>query len=930
MITQVWPKPPTAGGQRVDSTVVLGDVIQVQDVGGNVTVTTDRPPYWVESWSAAKVILPAEQARAQPSRLLLARHQTVQFIGRDAQLRRLAEWMGRSEAPLSVQLVYAAGGQGKTRLAAHMAVGCAAAGWAVWRVTHTPVPSVGSSRVAPPSGGGVLALVDYADRWPTSHLLALLSNLQNLTMSTTAVVRVLLLARSARPWWTTITHLLDSQYGIPTSAWVLPPLGEQIDREELYRQARQGFADAMGIPGIDNLPSPPMPDDAFAQVLTVHMAALVGVDAHHRGTQPPSRPHALSAYLLRRERAHWHQLHARAEDPRQTSPEVMGRAVYIATLTGAMTRHDARTVLRQAEVTEPSVDAIIDDHRFCYPPGDRHTVLQPLYPDRLGEDFFALTTPGHAFDDDDDGWQSDDWAATAAQRLLTTKEAASAGWGSAAITVLVETAHRWPHVAFNVLFPLLEQRPELAMAAGGATLTRLIELPFMELAVLEAIEAVLPEEPQVDLDVAAAALALRLIPLRLAFTTEPADQARLHVIASSRLASAGRWEQALAAAQNATDLYRRLAEDNWGVYGRCLAGSLNNLGNRLADLGRSKDALTAAQNASDLYRRLAEDNPQTGTFDPDFARSLSNLASRLSDLGRHQESWAAEKEAVNLWQRLAENSPDPGTFDPDFARSLSNLASRLSKLGQHQEALGVVEEAVDIRRRLAENNRAVNEPDLALSLANLAVLQSDLGQLQKALPTAEDAVGIYRRLAKANPAVYERNLAQSLTNLGTFLVGSEEQEKALILFEDAVDISQRLARSNPSAHEPDLVVPLFNLARCLADLGEREEALARASEAVGIARRLAENSPVGWRPRLAKSLCGYAEVSVKIGAKLAEASEAIQDSISIYEPLVVKRPQAFAAELLRAYHTLADVLDGLGHPDVASEVRRRVYNATAT
>ena len=55
-----------------------------------------------------------------PSRLLMARHQVVPFMARP-ELEPLQEW--RDSAPgLLVRLVYAEGGQGKTRLAAEFGV----------------------------------------------------------------------------------------------------------------------------------------------------------------------------------------------------------------------------------------------------------------------------------------------------------------------------------------------------------------------------------------------------------------------------------------------------------------------------------------------------------------------------------------------------------------------------------------------------------------------------------------------------------------------------------------------------------------------------------------------------------------------------------------------------------------------------------------
>ena len=56
----------------------------------------------------------------------------------------------------------------------------------------------------------------------------------------------------------------------------------------------------------------------------------------------------------------------------------------------------------------------------------------------------------------------------------------------------------------------------------------------------------------------------------------------------------------------------------------CLAMSLNNLGMGFSDLGRREEALAAAQEAVDIYRRLAQTRPDA--FLPDLATSLGKIA----------------------------------------------------------------------------------------------------------------------------------------------------------------------------------------------------------------------------------------------------------------------------------------------------------------
>ena len=74
--------------------------------------------------------------------------------------------------------------------------------------------------------------------------------------------------------------------------------------------------------------------------------------------------------------------------------------------------------------------------------------------------------------------------------------------------------------------------------------------------------------------------------------------------------------------------------------------SLDNLGNRLSELGRREDALAAAQEATDIYRRFAAVRPDA--FLPDLARSLNNLGNRLSKLGRREDALAAAQEATDI------------------------------------------------------------------------------------------------------------------------------------------------------------------------------------------------------------------------------------------------------------------------------------------
>ncbi|MFI0797183.1 tetratricopeptide repeat protein [Micromonospora rubida] len=902
--------------------VAFGDVIAVSGVAGNVTITTTRPPYRVETFPTVTGTVDVESARQRPSRLLLAQHRVVELVGRDGDLAEAAGWMARPGGVL-VRLVHAAGGQGKTRLAAHIAEACAVAGWAVWRVLHEPVFS-GGYRMDLPAGGGLLVVVDYADRWPVNHLQSLFTHLKSMNLSTGLAVRVLLLARSTTAWWPTLRNRLRSDHQVEATTQRLAPLGDRVDRKMLFQHARDRFAAALDVTGTERLPPPDnLADDAFRQVLSVHMAALVTVDAHLRNTAPPTHPHALSSYLLERERDHWYTLHHRPAEPRKTPPEVMGRAVYLATLTAALPRATATDLLHRVGLTEPGTTTIIDDHRFCYPPDDPRIVLQALHPDRLGEDLIALFTPGHPHTGDEDGWDSDDWAATAAEHLLRI-DTDPPPWAANAVTVLVETAHRWPHIASDVLYPLVRQHPHLVVSAGGAVLARLANIPDVEPAVLETLESLLPLDQHIDLDIAAAAITAALLPHRLSTTTDPAAHAFAHSTLSMRLAKAGLFEDALAAAEKATGAYRQLAEVDPGSLAVArlpdLAVSLDGLGTILWRLGRRDEAAALAEEVLLIHAHLAEDDPNT--YLARLATSVATFGDRLSAVERREKGILdLAHRAADYYRRLAE--ADPVTHLPGLAHLLTSLANFVSAEGQRDEAVALANEAAYIHRQLAQSDSTItHQLNHATSLNNLGNYLAEAGRYEQALALAEEATDTYRQLAQGNPAAYLPDLAMSLSNLGTFLSNVGQCEDALTPSAEAVALRRQLAEANPAANLAGLARSLSNLGVQLSKVGRRGEALAHANEAIVIRRRLAQSDPISYLPDLAMSLGALAQALAAEQTELHKALSAAQEAELIFAHLAEDVPQRYAQYAAAAALLTTKILDLLGRTEEAAAMRQ--------
>ncbi|MCE9622690.1 MAG: tetratricopeptide repeat protein [Actinomycetia bacterium] len=393
------------------------------------------------------------------------------------------------------------------------------------------------------------------------------------------------------------------------------------------------------------------------------------------------------------------------------------------------------------------------------------------------------------------------------------------------------------------------------------------------------------------------------------------------------LGELGRRDEGLAAIEEATTMYRQLAEANATAYLPDLAMSLNNLSARLGELGRRDEGLAAIEEATTIYRRLAEANP--AAFSPNLATSLNNLSVDLGELGRGEEGLAAIEESTSIRRRLAE--ADPTTYRPHLATSLNNLSNRLGELGRGEEGLAAIEEATAIHRRLADAKPALYLPDLAMSLNNLSGRLGELGRGEEGLAVIEEATTIRRRLVEANPAVYLPDLAASLNNLSGRLGGLGRREEGLAAIEEAATIYRRLAEANPAAYLPDVAMSLNNLSVRLGELGRREEGLAAVEEATVICRRLAEVNAAAYLPRLAGFLNNLSNRLGEMGRREGGLAP-IEEATTIYRRLAEANPAAYLPDLAMSLNNLSVNLGELGRREeglTAIEEATTIYRRLA-
>ena len=860
---------------------------------------------------------PAVPAGSGPASLLASRHELVQFVGRDDLRRDVTEWLATAERR-AVRLLVGPGGQGKSRFALRAARDAAAAGWRVFVARHEVdgglllVDDPLEPLVVPTEPVGVLVLVDYADRWPPQDLLHLL--LQRDAQGER--VRMLLLGRSGAFWPTFIRSL--QQAGIAVSRRTLEPLPDSQDtRTAMFAAAEHAFATALAVP----LPADRMVADLSAEefglTLAVHMAALVAVLRHrdHQAGRPVvdepalDDPAALSRELLVREVDHWDKMTRRRVRPVRLTREEMARAVFTAILTRGLSVEAALELLPPLPLGAAAQE-VIDDHALCYPPTSSN-VLEPLYPDRLGEDFVAALLPGAPPDHHDTApldFLADPIAPTILNRLIDDAVRYSP-IAVPVVTMLVETARRWPHVAERNLAPIVARPDSPLLTCYGTVIERAATIPALAPLLPDlgaALDRVIGAGSHLRLDVGAAAVQQQLVTQ----TREDGDSAALadalHGL-GVRLASVGRRTEALTAAREAVTHYRELTALNRDAHLPNLAVSVTNLALRLAENGHRTEALTTAHEATNVHRELTALNRDAHL--PNLAVSVNNLALRLAENGHRTEALAAAREAVTLRRELTALNRDAHL--PNLATSVDNLAVRLAENGHRTEALTTAREAVTLSRELTALNRDAHLPRLAASVNNLAPYLAENGHRTEALAAAREAVTLRRELTALNPGVHLPDLAASVDNLALYLAENGHRTEALTTAQEATTYYRELTALNPGAHLPDLAASVNNLANHLAENGHRTEALTTATEATALRRELTARNRDAHLPDLAASVNNLAVRLGRVGRR-AEALTTAEEAVTLYRELTIRNRDAHLPNLAASVNNLANRLASAG------------------
>ncbi|WP_283133634.1 tetratricopeptide repeat protein [Rhizohabitans arisaemae] len=751
-------------------------------------------------------------ARTDPAELLLAEYGVVPYLFRADALRRVEEWCATAD-PVSVMLVSAPGGAGKSRFAIEACRRMADQGWltGLYRgsedVAGVPLPR--------------LVVVDYAETVSPKQLDELLADFQA-HATPYEPVRLLLVTRPNQRqstdgiglWRSGLRAarlLVLNATDVNTLAVPRLTLGQRTD---LYEEAVKRFAEAWRIPCPQTVPAL----DGLALPLDVLFEALDQV-LNSEGTTS-SGTGSPAERVLDHEERYWESWPGRPDIPM----DLLRTVVALATLAGAEDVEQAHALLSaHPDLTddEPLRGRLIawlsDLHS-----GDQ--LVNPLRPDRLGEALISRTLT--LVPDGGDTLLSDLLPVLGFTQLTRTLEV---------LTRISISTTRHDAAITTALATHLADMTDLAEHTATGTFDR-------------------------TADPALATTLISLLTTRITnhlTSHQPGNTTYRRDLAVSygRLAD-------LAAAQGQAQVAERLYRDSLSVVERLVAGEPGNTTyqrdlavsyERLGDLARVQGQVQVAER---LYRdslhireRLVAGEPGNTTYQRDLVLSYNRLGDLARVQGQVQVAERLYRDSLSVVERLVAGEPGNTTYQRDLAVSYDHLGDLARVQGQVQVAERLYRDSLHIRERLVagEPGNTTYQRDLAVSYERLGDLAAAEGQVQVAERLYRDSLSVVERLAAGEPGntTYQRDLAVSYERLGDLAAAEGQVQVAERLYRDLLSVVERLAAGEPgnTTYQRDLAVSYDRLGDLARVQGQVQAAERLYRDSLSVVERLAAGEP---------------------------------------------------------------------------------------
>lgn len=629
-------------------------------------------------------------------RLLSAKSTPVPFLDRAETLTRLETW-AQSEERFAIHVLGGDGGSGKTRLGIELCrrltdpTTCHQ-GSDAWKAGFLERIETSDNTSSSDDASSLLLVVDYAETQPEMAMDIINTAYHAVENPKIRRVRIVFLVRRPSPLAVTrrgsnewidilrpqepknehLNRILDQAATIILNDEEL----SHTERKILFTQAFRSFANSP-----DSLPSTNLTerlsDPAYSQPLLVTIDAFL--NAHPLSNpQIACSPSELFEEVLHHEEHYWAEhwpstltvttgrdqqdngtaSHTKAQDEKRRSLnwELARQAVAAATIADIQGEEEAISLLQLLPANPGNnTKDLAKWLRDCYPPHtdeENHPTLwcDHLEPDRIGEHLVASA--------------ADDLAPLLRELLSPSR----VGQSPLRTWTVLERTSTDPHLNEHVGRILNDVLVEVTQAVHAQTVNT--ENPDLAAAFAKLFSAVRshiePDEAHEAEQSLSNASYLTIfleheLAQRAAEITRPTDgspeidratYASRRLSLSRYLAASGRRDEALQAAQEATTLYRTLAQHNPATHTPKLAMSLNNLANRLDDNGQQREALKTAQEAVTIRRNLAEHNP--GAHTPALASSLKTYANVLERSGNTKETARIRQVRDEVLKRMKE------------------------------------------------------------------------------------------------------------------------------------------------------------------------------------------------------------------------------------------------------------------------------------
>ncbi|MGW3353536.1 hypothetical protein ACWDA3_60540 [Nonomuraea rubra] len=738
-------------------------MVQIRDVGGNVDIRLSSRPYRIRPVKPREATqsTPPRSKRA-PSYLLDPNRAIVPYVDRTEQTT-LLDWCSDGEATYSAMLLSGMGGKGKTRLAMQVAAALMERQWDIVEISRAPqVSDPTALRQAPVRTGSLLAIVDYADRWPLAELVEAVAEIVNVYAQRPRV-RVLFIARSASLWRDLAAALDPLPLDIAAKPLELGAFASQADEIEwLFDLAVSAFAEALGV-------TPPLPASSVLQgalgdsPLTMHMTALAAV----LGFQPVGgdTPWDVSTFLLRHERRYW-------QSRTDIGTTTFGRLTFVATLLGPAEFQEAMDALRTLGIGDEELRRrLLQEHRSLYPsPGSSGTddiYLIPLQPDRFGEDFVAECLLG-----DDQSRRDLDGLLGFSDAIVTRYTLRTM------LDILAACAERHDPIR-GIVLNAIRRRPSATRQAGPQLIDVITDHADTSIA-----RAVFTGETGWD-DAIPAAIRLgsRLVADQ-AFLTQ-AERLRETLDLAQLLVMHGEWKAAQPLVFRAADLLDEVPQDDFAT--EELRAQLSSLLG-LPEIG-SADTMEHAQQTIAFLRHAAKNSPDR--YNMQLAGVLANHSMLVCQVQGVEAALAVSGEALQIADDHLSRTSNPAVSDMIVrAVAAQNHGVNLTNAGQAREALKLLSDAVSVRSKLYEIGWPNCTRALCSVLHSIMSAFEGLGALDRAIEYAEWNVDIWRRAPQSDPRVVAE-LASSLSALGVRYLIGQRPEEALRAIEEALSLTAK-------------------------------------------------------------------------------------------------------------------------------------------